>query len=234
MKAPHIYYARYNPSSAEDLPHFEHDLGRSLLRLGLDDYAGICLSLHDLEAKIRTADRKKPCFPDGWPHFNISHCPGLAACVISREPAGLDVEKIRPFRDGILRRVLSPDEREDFDLFAARFPEKRTERFIRYWTLKESYVKYTGEGLGAPLTAVTFTFPEEEPLSDPSHPASVPPSCDNRTAVPGGLYCRPAASRRDLSFFQKKLSACHILSLCTPSEIPPQDTDLSFLTDSKG
>ena len=33
-----------------------------------------------------------------------------------------------------------------------------SERFFRLWTLKESFVKATGEGLGYPLRDITFSW----------------------------------------------------------------------------
>ena len=60
---------------------------------------------------ITVGPHKKPtlaAYPDI--HFNISHCHGLVACAFAPFPVGIDVEHIRPFRDHLLHRVLTPEE----------------------------------------------------------------------------------------------------------------------------
>lgn len=88
--------------------------------------------------------------------FSISHTAGWIACAVARGArVGVDVEAVGPAAVAreLAPRVLSPGERagleglED-DAIAARF--------FALWTLKESYVKVTGEGMSAPLTEVTY------------------------------------------------------------------------------
>lgn len=90
-------------------------------------------------------------------HFNLSHTRGCVACLAGRLPQiGVDLES----RD---RRV-SPDLGER--LFAPaeaallRHPDEalRWERFFRIWTLKEAYLKATGQGLRTPLNAFAFSL----------------------------------------------------------------------------
>ena len=76
-------------------------------------------------------------------HFNLSHCPGVALCVVSDAPVGCDVEGVPSVLDlDVCRRVFS--EEEQTFILASPSP---TLSFARLWTQKEAFLKYTGEGL---------------------------------------------------------------------------------------
>ncbi len=104
--------------------------------------------------RIARTERGKPYFPDRRDlHFSISHSRDLWACAFSGRPVGLDVQahvKKRGEGDGeaaarlgrMAERFFHPEE-------AAWVREDPFERFFRIWAAKESYVKYTGEGIGA-------------------------------------------------------------------------------------
>lgn len=75
-------------------------------------------------------------------HFNLSHCPAAALCAISPDPVGADIELIRPYNPALARRVLSPGELARVE--ASAQPEVE---FACLWTMKESLLKLTGEGI---------------------------------------------------------------------------------------
>ena len=85
----------------------------------------------------------KPFFPH-WPdlHFNLSHSGGLALCGVGEHPLGVDVERVRPRREGLARYVLSEEEYAWFTLRGGDWGSLYT-----LWTLKEARVKCTGAGL---------------------------------------------------------------------------------------
>ena len=88
--------------------------------------------------------------------FNLSHTPGLAACVVTRGcDCGVDVECTDRRRDPltVARRVLSPDEYADL---TRRPRAQQRDRFFVYWTLKEAYVKARGMGMALPLRDASF------------------------------------------------------------------------------
>lgn len=92
--------------------------------------------------------------------FNLSGTRGLTACAVTRElDAGVDVEARFPARgsDGVADRFFSPAEARDLRALA---PERRPERFLEYWTLKESYIKATGQGLSMQLDRFSFHLDE--------------------------------------------------------------------------
>lgn len=72
--------------------------------------------------------------------FNLSHTERLAVLAISSKPVGCDAEKIRQVPSIVLSRF-SESERI--------WAEENEGGFFRIWTCKESYLKYTGEGLSA-------------------------------------------------------------------------------------
>lgn len=90
----------------------------------------------------------KPALTDLPLYFNLSHSGPFALLGVSDAPLGVDVERVKPRRAGLPRYALSDRE---FDWFTQR--GSRWEDFYTLWTLKESRVKYTGQGLDrAPRT----------------------------------------------------------------------------------
>jgi len=79
-------------------------------------------------------------------HFNLSHSKGVAACVIADFEVGVDVQNIRSVSGKTAKRVLTAEEYEAF--LTSSYPD---EYFCKIWTIKESYVKMTGQGLTTEL-----------------------------------------------------------------------------------
>ena len=80
-------------------------------------------------------------------YYNVSHTCGLLCSAVSDSEIGVDCETVSE---------------KDWEALAQRFFTKREyeaikastdplDEFFRIWTKKESYVKYTGEGLSRPL-----------------------------------------------------------------------------------
>ena len=82
-------------------------------------------------------------------HFNLSHCPKAALCAIAGVPVGADIESIRPYNPQLARRVLSEAEVEQVE--SSPSPDIV---FARLWTMKESLLKLTGEGIRRDLKSV--------------------------------------------------------------------------------
>lgn len=84
-------------------------------------------------------------------HVSISHCDRMIACAISREPVGIDVEKIRPIDLSICRHVCTDAEKayvgtDGTEGQLCRDPEI-LHRFFEVWTAKEAYFKKCGTGI---------------------------------------------------------------------------------------
>jgi 4'-phosphopantetheinyl transferase len=148
-----IYLERYEIPLGKKKRELEHELGKKLLLIGLKDLYGISFDSQDQPVIVK-GEHGKPYLED-FPHinYNISHTDGLVACGIGDRQLGIDVEKIRPLRNTILRKVFSDAEKCHMD----EIPEsERSQYFFRIWTLKESYLKASGLGITVPLTTISF------------------------------------------------------------------------------
>ena len=78
----------------------------------------------------------------GFPHisFNLSHCSEAAICVVSDVEVGVDVERVRPLREGVVNYSMNAAEIEE--IYAAERPDLA---FTRLWTMKEAVAKWAGK-----------------------------------------------------------------------------------------
>lgn len=92
----------------------------------------------------------KPFLPQ-YPHifFNLSHCKEAAACVISNQPVGIDIEAVSNYKESLARATMNDEELEFI------FHQTRPDiAFTELWTKKEALLKCTGEGLRNDMTQV--------------------------------------------------------------------------------
>lgn len=95
------------------------------------------------------------CQPKGKPyiegktglHFNISHSGEWVVLGSAKQELGIDIQRICAWRESVVKRCCTKEEQEQLAVAS-----QRDELFYRYWTQKESYIKYTGEGLSAELS----------------------------------------------------------------------------------
>jgi len=94
-------------------------------------------------------------------HFNLTHTVGLIAVALARMPTlGVDAEnqRTRSPELALASRYFTP--RESSEL-AALPPAEQPQRFYALWTLKEAWLKATGEGLAAGLDTASFSLGTE-------------------------------------------------------------------------
>lgn len=117
-----------------------------LLRLALRENHGI-----NEPVEFSYNEYGKPFLRD-YPliYFNMSHCRRAAACVISEVEVGVDVQEIAPVSDELAKRTLTATEYAAF-----KKAENPSRLFCEYWTIKESYLKRTGQGIGTDLTKLS-------------------------------------------------------------------------------
>jgi len=97
----------------------------------------------------------KPSLPDGTVHFNLSHSKNSVVLGLAGSDIGVDVETVRDFSPAVLKKVFTPSEQAQI----LNAPDPK-DAFFTFWTLKESYIKATGQGLSCPLPSVEFALDE--------------------------------------------------------------------------
>ncbi|MGN0466321.1 MAG: 4'-phosphopantetheinyl transferase family protein [Lachnospiraceae bacterium] len=155
-----VIYTKYTFLEGEHRYHKEHNLGRKLLRYGLEKYYGLAFQEEELEDQIGKNEYGKP-FLIGYPkiHFNISHCEGWVLCAFSEGKIGVDVERIRDFPTSMVKKILTEQERQILNRYEKNV-EDYQKIFYRFWTWKESYLKWLGEGFYMDPLRVEFTMDE--------------------------------------------------------------------------
>lgn len=177
----------------------EHEAGSMLLQYALRQEYGL-----PEVPELAVGTYGKPFFP-AYPQiqFNISHSGKWAVCALGQTELGIDIEYGREVKPGLAERTLTERERGWMERNA---DEKKA--FIRLWTLKESYIKTTGEGLRTPLKTVEFLLPED--------------------GKKGEIIC----NHTGYAFWQKELPEGAYLALCMKQKNIPQDmkkTGILFL-----
>jgi 4'-phosphopantetheinyl transferase len=131
----------------------------------------------------------------GGLRFNISHTRRLVVCAIAFEDVGVDAECLDRATDlSLANSIFAPEERRFLNSAA---PEATRCRFFRIWTLKEAFIKATGEGLSRPLDSFSFAF---EPLRIELQPGrSRLPHADDPADWQFAEYCPTPRSRLALA-----------------------------------
>lgn len=140
---------------------FEHHrltylVAHALLRAVLSRYTDIKPS----EWQFQTNPFNKPFIAPSLDtlglHFNLSHTEGMVAVALTQiGPIGIDVESTSRQQNvsEIAQDILTPYEYRNLNQLT--HTDQQTQ-FLKYWTLKEAFVKATGAGLTAGLQ--TFEF----------------------------------------------------------------------------
>ena len=100
-------------------------------------------------ADIILDNNGKPYISSKPLYFSLAHSGNIAACAVSDNNIGLDVQIEEAPREKIMRRVFSTRESE-YVLSAT----DKNHAFTEVWTKKESKVKKSGAGIGAMLSIV--------------------------------------------------------------------------------
>jgi len=143
--------------------HRQHFIiGRGVLRAILGRY----MNIEPSQLQFCYSPHGKPALADadttGMLQFNLSHSGGVALYAVACErQIGIDIERLRPFSEleQIAKRFFSNREYEEL---RALSPSQQHDAFFRYWTLKEAYVKATGQGLSLALNQFEVSLASRE------------------------------------------------------------------------
>lgn len=133
---------------------YSHKCGILLLEKAFR-HTGLVFSEKDI---IKTKSGK-PYIKNNPVYFSISHCDGLAVCVLSEDEIGVDCESIRRASNAVMKRCYGDSEKQN----VINSPDSDT-TFSRLWTLKESYVKMTGDGIASDLKTKCFDIKNSRTL----------------------------------------------------------------------
>ena len=113
------------------------------LRILLSNYLGIS----PLKVKLGRHSKGKPySLDDRSLFFNMSNSGGLCVFAFSRDSEiGVDIEKKRNLSD--LQDLIKKNFTSSEIKFITQDQNKKLERFFRFWTIKEAYLKAIGEGM---------------------------------------------------------------------------------------
>ena len=147
--------------------------------------------------------------------INLSHTRGLVAWAIAPQgDVGIDVESC-PSSPDLMELARQNFSTKEVRQLAACAPDAMRILFIELWTLKEAFVKATGDGITVDLSRWGFRLDRPELLFDPppgiaAHEwtfALYAPTADTRMAIaarradasPWQLHARAWDSDRDLA-----------------------------------
>lgn len=106
----------------------------------------------------------KPMRKDGKVCFNLSHSGKYVLCVVAETEIGCDIEKVKEVKWKLAKRFFSEEEYDFLERLGRQEEIVKREKiaeqgkaFTRFWVLRESYVKKTGEGLGIALLGLDFS-----------------------------------------------------------------------------
>ncbi len=104
--------------------------------------------VNDYDICIEKGDFGKPYIKD-YPEFkyNISHSGEYVAIAYGCDDVGIDIEYIREKDLKIAKRCFHKDEYA----YITKNEAGQDERFFEVWTMKEAYLKYTGQGINVSL-----------------------------------------------------------------------------------
>jgi 4'-phosphopantetheinyl transferase len=148
------------PAERERYARFRHDadrqmflIGRVMARAIVGDALGV--APHDWVWREGLRGRPEVDQIDTPLSFNLAHSAGLVVCALSRlGPVGIDVEhRARtPLERALVARCCADDESADVEAHGRDWRD----HFLKYWTLKESYLKAVGLGISVHLPDVRF------------------------------------------------------------------------------
>lgn len=130
--------------------------GELMLDYGLYEFFGL-----KSRPEMSRGVHGKPYFADSGIFFNISHSGRYSVCAFGDRELGVDIQEFGGKSEADLFR-LAEGAYSAYDRMLMEHSHACAETFYTLWALKESYLKYTGEGLSGGID--TFSFELGDPI----------------------------------------------------------------------
>lgn len=165
------YYNRLSPYRKEktDRMKFRKDKNLSLaVGILIDTYLKN-INMNEKDMNYANESHGKPYFANlKNVHFNASHSGQMALCAFSDSEVGCDIEIISKSNTDLAERFFTKGEYEFIISESENCTDKdskQAEKFYRIWTLKESFLKLTGEGISGGLDTFEMRFENNKPIA---------------------------------------------------------------------
>lgn len=96
-------------------------------------------------------EKGKPYLSNAPLHFSLSHSGNYVLCAVHAAPIGADLERLRPIRPELCRRVCTEEEK----IFVHPRGKFDSTRFLQVWTAKEALLKQCGSGISSDLRSIS-------------------------------------------------------------------------------
>ena len=108
------------------------------------------LGINNSDIEIGYNNYGKPFLKNIQLYFSLSHSGRWVVCGWSSNEIGVDIEKIEKVDIDIAKSSFCEAE---YQYIKSGEEYEQYKKFIQIWTLKESYIKYVGQGLTIPLNS---------------------------------------------------------------------------------
>ncbi|MFR8080605.1 MAG: 4'-phosphopantetheinyl transferase family protein [Odoribacter splanchnicus] len=153
--------------------------------------------LHKEDYLIRIGEHGKPLVESRFTvWYNLSHSGDYIVAAFSHLEVGIDIEQKRKARMEVARRFFHPAEIQCLQNLAG---DAQDELFFRYWSVKESFLKYTGSGLSSPLSGFESADGHRPHISVRKPSKSLYLCLSGRSRIQMFRLCRDYRRARDLS-----------------------------------
>ncbi len=146
---------KHHFSDKVNLKRTESVVSKALLCMLLEEHSGLKDFFIDCDEK------GKPFIVGSKISFNLSHSGRYVMCVCGDGNVGCDIQQIKPYNEKVAKRFFTREENELLEK-----SEDKAHIFTALWTLKESALKFSGEGISGGLDRYDFSaYYKEESFS---------------------------------------------------------------------